>query len=187
MFLLSPSFTLVLMMFLGAAINSSPLFSRSFIDPEASEKTEMMDKRSRNPLLNAYGFNFGKIRGRTAQNSRSPITLQRAFTPRQDWRKWRSRSGPMKKWMLQTGLAANKNSNGLNIGRAGEVSTKNMSKRSYIPYTKASYWNPRGKGIKNLRMGALIGLGGWFLKKSNQENRIKSPASAGFGVSYGRG
>ena len=181
MFLLSPSFTLVLVLFLGAATHSSPLFLKSYIDPEAPEETGMMDKRGRNPLTNAYGFNFGKIRGRTDKSSKSP------FTPRQDWRKWRSRSGPMKKWMLQTGLAPNKNAYGLNIGRIREVSTKNMSKRSYIPYANAGYWNPRGKGIKNLRMGALIGLGGWFLKKSNPENQIKSPASAGFGVSYGRG
>ena len=166
MFHLSPSFTLVVMMFLGAAIHPSPLFLKSFIDPEASEETEMMDKRSYNPFSHshAYGFNFGKIRGRTVKSSRSH------YSPKEDW-----------------------------MSRVGEVDTLKMSKRSYNPYATAGYWNPRGGGFRNLMVGSLGGMGGWFQPKTEPtneeypaakakvENQIKSPRSAGFGVSYGRG
>ena len=50
MFLLSPHFTLFLMMSLGAAIDLSPLFLRSFIGHEALVENGMMDKRSSNPF-----------------------------------------------------------------------------------------------------------------------------------------
>ena len=166
MFHLSPSFTLVLILFLGAASHSSPLFPRSFIDPEASEENEMIDKRSYNPFshAHAYGFNFGKIRGRTVTTSRSH------YTPKEDW-----------------------------MSRVGEEDTMKMSKRSYNPYATAGYWNPRGGGFRNLMVGSLGGMGGWFQPKTEQTNeeypaaraivetQIKSPKSAGFGVSYGRG
>ena len=102
MSLLSPSFTLVLILFLGEAIHSSPIFLRSFVDPEAPEENEIMDKRSYYTFPNvlAYGFNFGKIRGKTAISSKS------SYISREDWRKWKSRAGSMKKLMVQTGLEA---------------------------------------------------------------------------------
>ena len=50
MLLISPSFTLVLMIFLGATIESSPLLPRSFIGPEELVENGMMNKRSSNPF-----------------------------------------------------------------------------------------------------------------------------------------
>ena len=161
MSLLSPSLTLVLILILGAAIHSSPLFPRSFINLEAPEGIRMMDKRSYNTFPNvhlAYGFDFSKIRGKTAYIPIYP------YIPQKDWGKWRSRAGPMKKLMVQPGPEAN---------------------------------YPRG--MKQLMAGGLGGMGGWFLRKYNPNdrenpmskdlavNKIKSPASARFGVSYGRG
>ena len=190
MALFSPSFTLVLMMFLGTAIHSSPLFLRNFVDPEAPEDNGMMDKRSYNtfPIVLAYGFNFGKIRGKTEKNS--------PYIPQEDLKKWRSRTGPMRKLMVQPGLKAKFYENGLKIGR-GEVYTKKISKRTYNPYSTAGYLSPRS--MKQLMVGGLGGMGGWFLRKSNPNdkqypndkdlavNKTKTPASARFGMSYGRG
>ena len=110
MFLLCPSFTLVLILFLGAAINSSPIFLRSFIDPKAPEENKILDKRSYYTfpnVLGAYGFNFSKIRGKTA------ISRKSSFTSREDWRKWKSRAVSMKKLMDQPGLEAKYYENGL--------------------------------------------------------------------------
>ena len=175
MSLLSPSFTLVLILFLGAAIHSLPHFLTSVVDPEAPEENGMMDKRSYNTFPNvlAYGFNFGKIRGKTAKSSKS------IYIPQEDWRKW-----------IQPVIEANYYENGLNIG-TGEVDTKKMSKRSNNLYSTAGYWSPRG--MKQLMVGGLGGMGGWLLRKSNPNdkdlamNKKKSPARGRFGVSYGRG
>ena len=184
--LVCPSFTLVLILFLGAAIHSSPLFLRSFVDTEAPEENGTVDKRSYNTFANvlANGFNFGKIRGKTEKS------IKNFYIPREDWKKWKSLAVPMMKRMFQPGLETNYFENGLNIG-TGEVYTKNMSKRSNNLYSTAGYWSPRG--MKQLMVGGLGGMGGWFLRKSNPNdkdlamNKIRSHASGRFGVSYGRG
>ena len=90
MFILSPSFTLVLVLFLGTAIDSSLLFLINIING-------MMETRSYLPFPSSidHTHSFG---GRTCKHIKSP------FTPKENWRKWRFRSGPMKKRMGQPGL-----------------------------------------------------------------------------------
>ena len=158
MFIISPSFTLVLVLFLGTAIDSSLLFLLNFINPEAPTQNGMMETRSYFPFPFSIDHTHG-LGGRTLKHIKSP------FTPKENWRKWRFRSGPMKKQMVQPGLED----------------------------------KDKDKGFKNLMVGGLGGLGGWFLKKSNPSNteypvvkdqsvkQVKFPASAGFGLSYGRG
>ena len=72
-----------------------------------------------------------------------------------------------------------------------------MSKRSYNSFSNAGFWSPRS--IRQMMVGGLGGMGGWFLRKSNPNdkeypnakdlavNKTKTPASARFGMSYGRG
>ena len=175
-----PSFSLLLILFLGAAIRSSPIFLRTFIDPEAPEENVTMDKRSYNtfPNILAYGFN----RGRTAKSSKGPIDLRE---------NWIAMALPVKKLMIQLFMQAKDYENGLNTEKIGT----NMSKRVFNPYTTSVYWNPRAGGVQKLMvgsMGALGGLGGlggkeYPVAKDLAENKINSPARAGFGLSYGRG
>ena len=72
-----------------------------------------------------------------------------------------------------------------------------MSKRSYNSFSNAGFWSPRT--IKQMMVGGLGCMGGWFLRKSNPNdkeypitkeltvNKKESPASESFGISYGRG
>ena len=210
MFLLSPPFTLFLMMSLGAAIDLSPLFLRSFIGHEALVENGMMDKRSSNPFsfflrslvdlealkelaarprdkliltphpnAYAYGFNFGKIRGGF------PRTQKRSHyaTTRGNWGST-ARTQENISMMDKIGAFPYGFAYGFNFGRLGQKS-KTMLKRSYIPNSPI-FWNP--KGVK-----------GWFFRQihpTNEENPVaknlaesprKSPTSAGFRLSYGRG
>ena len=186
MSLLSPSFTLVLILFLGAAIDSSPFFLRGFIDAQAPENNGMVDKSIYNPFpsVEAYDSKFGR-------NARSP------YAPKQNWIKWSYISQPMEK--LKNLPNPEFTNDGFNIGTIAKTSTMNRSTRSYFTSPTAGHWSPRAGSGKKLMVGGSGGLAGWFLRKSygNKEdysvakdlvkNQKKSPANAGFGVSYGRG
>ena len=162
MFHHSPSLTLVLMMFLGAAINSSPFFMRSFINPEESEETGMMDKRSYNPFSHAlaYGFNFGKIRARTVKSSRSK------YTPKEDWM---SRVGEE-----DTKKIPKRSYNPYDT--AGYWNPRGGGFRKLM-VGNLGWFQPKSDPTNKEYLAA----------KAKVENQIISPRSAGFGVSYGRG
>ena len=182
MFLLSPSFTLVFILFLGAEIHSSPLFPRSFTNPEASEENGMMEKRSSNPF-SFFLRSFVDLEAlkKLAARQRDTIIL----TPHPNAYAYGFNFGKIRGGFPQTQKRNYGFAYGSNFGRLGQRPIKRILKKSYIPNSPI-FWNP--KGVK-----------GWFYRtihptnkanpvaKKPAENPRKSPTSSGFRLSYGRG
>ena len=204
MFLLSPSSTLVIMLFLGAGIHSLPFYLKNFINPEAPEDNGMMDKRSFNPYpfflrrfvyLEAlkdqavmdtpiltphsneytYVLDFDKIR------AGSPWTQYRSLIPHTTTRVfWRSRAGIQEDISMVGKRAAFIHSYGFNFGLRGQGSIQKMPSTSYNPYDDKRWY------LRFLRT----------IHPNNKEysvathlakNSRKSPTILGSRVFYGRG
>ena len=181
MFLLSPSFTLVFILFLGEEIYSSPLFHKSFINPEASEEIGMMEKRSSNPF-SFFLKSFVDLEAlkKLAARQRDPLIL----TPHPNAYAYGFNFGKIRGGFQPTQKRNYGFAYGFNFGRLGQTPIMKILKKSYIPNSPI-FWNP--KRVK-----------GWFYRsihptnkanpvpKKPAENPRRSNTSAGFRFSYGR-